>query len=147
MRATPLFVVVFVAGWLVACVPETAQPGALQAFATACDKPNEGLRIAVDGYLRLPDTLDSTDRVVLRLYMDLSFTGKPIGVTMKFGDGPNEARRITSSFRDEDLKVRMANGEVVPFRTRVRVSGKMYFPIVPQDFDCGLDNPYVEATN
>ena len=147
MRATSLLVVVLTVAGLAACVPQAAYPGALQAFADACDKPNEGLQIAVEGYLRLPDTLDSTDSVVLRLYPDLSFSGTPIGVTMKFGDSPNEARSITSSFRDDDLKVRLADGKVVPFGTKVRVSGKMYFPIVPQDFKCGLENPYVEAAN
>jgi hypothetical protein len=26
----------------------------------------------------------------------------------------------------------------------VRVSGKVYFPLVDQDFECGLENPLIE---
>ena len=123
----------------------TTYPGITQDFAHACDKPNEGQQIAVVGYLRLPDTLDGGSSVVLRLYRDPAFTGRPIGVTMLFGDDANQAMKITSAYHDYDLKVHLADGSLVPFLTRVRVSGRVYYPITSQDFDCGLNNPYVEA--
>ncbi len=129
---------------LAACAPATAVPGTPEAFIFACDKSNIGEIIAVEGYLRLPPTLDSTRSVMLRLYPDPSFQGKPIGVMMRFGTGPNQAQQINSSYRDEDLKVRLADGREIPFRTRVRVSGRMFVPIQPQDYDCALQDPYVE---
>ncbi len=144
MRSLTLMVLIVTSIALIACAPSTAHPGELQTFATACDKPNEGQDIAVEGYLRLPDSFTGSQSIELRLYPDLSFTGKPIGVTMDFGDGPDEALRINSSYHDADLKVRLADGTEVPFGTRVRVSGTMYFPVVPQDFDCGLENVYVQ---
>ncbi len=129
---------------IAACTPGTAYPGALQDFASACGKFNEGQQIAVEGYLRLPDTLINKSSVELRLYQDLGFRSRPIGVIMLFGDGPNEATRITSPYHDEDLKVHLADGTVVPFRTRLRVSGRMSIPVSPSDFRCVLENPYVE---
>lgn len=129
---------------LVACAPASAGAGELQAFAHACDKANDGKRIAVEGYLRLPDSLTGGGNVELRLYRDLSFTGKPIGVNMRFGDGANQTRNINAPYHDDDLKVHLADGTLVPFGTKLRVSGRMDLPVVQQDFDCELQNVYVE---
>ncbi len=144
MRSGILVVITLMALRITACSPRIARPGILQDFSNACDKANEGQEIAVEGYLRLPDVLTSSNSVELRLYRDATFSGKPIGVTMRFGNGPNEATKITTAYQDKDLQVHLANGTAVPFRTRVRVSGRMYYPLVPQDFACGLENPYVE---
>ncbi len=132
---------------LAACTPSAAVPGTPEAFIFACDKSNIGEIIGVEGYLRLPPSLDSTRFVMLRLYPDPGFKGKPIGVMMGFGNGPNQAQQINSSYRDEDLKVHLADGTEVPFRTRVRVSGRMFVPPETQDYDCALQNPYVEPGN
>jgi len=34
---------------------------------------------------------------------------------------------------------------VVGYDTLVRVSGKVYFPLVEQEFACGLENPLIEV--
>ncbi len=110
----------------------------------ACARFNEGQQIAVEGYLRLPDTLTSTTSVELRLYRDVGFHGRTIGVPVLFGDGPDQAQEITASFSDQDLIVHLADGSPVPFRTRVRVSGRMHIPVGPSNFLCELENPYIE---
>jgi len=130
---------------MMACVTTTPRPGELQAFSQACEKSNEGALIAVEGYLRLPDTFTPGDSVELLLYRDLTFSGEPIAATMTFGDGPNQAVKISSSYQDSDLKIHLADGTLVPFGTKVRVSGSMHIPVIPQNFDCGLQNLYVEA--
>ncbi len=144
MRVRILVVMALVCLCASACVSGTPYAGPLQDFSSACAPYNEGQQISVDGYLRLPDTLTSTSSVELRLYRDAGFHGRPIGVPVLFGDGPNEARRITTSFHDQDLIVHLANDAAVPFRTRVRVSGRMHIPIGPASFACELENPYVE---
>jgi hypothetical protein len=144
MREKVLVVIALLSVAIAGCTTGTAYPGVLQNFASACDKVNEGQQIAVEGYLRLPDTVTSTSSVRLRLYPDLSFHGSAIGVLMRFGEGPDEARRIVTAYRDEDLKVHLADGTVVPFRTKVRVSGRMRIPLGPSRVMCELDNPYVE---
>lgn len=145
MQLSTLLVLGWIGFCLCACTPAVPAPGTPQAFAFACEKPNEGLLIAVEGYLRLPASLDSGRSVMLRLYPDPSFKGTPVGVQMPFGDGANQAHKISSSYRDQDLKVRLADGTLVPFGQRVRVSGRMYIPVQPQDYPCALQDPYVEA--
>jgi hypothetical protein len=129
------------------CAHTPDAPGTPQAFIFACDKPNAGQYIAVQGYLRLPSSLDSGSSVMLRLYPDPSYMGTPIGVQMPFGDGPNQVHRINRSYRDNDLKVHLADGKVVSFRARVRVSGRMFFPALREDYPCALQDPYVEPGN
>ena len=145
MRYWILLVPLLSAILMMACVTTTPRPGELQAFSQACEKSNEGELIAVEGYLRLPDTFTPGDSVELLLYRDLTFSGEPIGATISFGEGPNQAERISSSYQDSDLKIHLADGSPVPFGTKVRVSGSMYLPVVPQNFDCGLQNLYIEA--
>ncbi len=132
---------------LAGCVHAPAAPGTPQPFLSACDASNEGQLIAVEGYLRLPPALDSSKSVMLRLYPDPSFQGRPVGVQMRFGDGPNEAQKISSSYHDNDLKVHLADGQAIPFGKRVRVSGRVFFPLQPQDYACALQGPYVEPAN
>jgi hypothetical protein len=136
-----LLVVILVSG----CSESAPTVGEVKDFANACDKANDGQRIAVTGYLRLPDSFSESPSVVLRLYETDDFDGQPIGVTINFGDQPNQVTEISDQYSDEDLQVHLADGEVASFGTRVRVSGKMYYPTVSQDFLCGLSNPLVEA--
>ena len=144
MRAWSLLVPFLSALAIIACVPASPQPGELLGFTGACDKPNEGQLIAVEGFLRLPDSFDGMDTVVLRLYPDAAFTGIPIGATISFGSGPNQAEPIPGSYRDADLRLHLSNGQIVPFGTKLRVSGRMYYPVLTQDFTCGLQNLYLE---
>ena len=134
-----------IAFMLTACSkPSAPTVGEDKDFATACDKANNGKRIALVGYLRLPDSFTGDQSVVLRMYETNDFSGKPIGVQTEFGSQANQAQPITDQYSDSDLKVNMANGQVVQFGTRVKVSGKVYFPTVAQEFDCSLENPLVE---
>lgn len=64
-----------------------------------------------------------------------------------FGTSPNQVETVTDQFSDEDLQVQLADGAVAGFRTKVNVSGKEYFPMVEQDFPCGLENLYVELSD
>lgn len=142
LAASLLAVSVFVSG----CGSSAPTVGEAKDFATACDKANDGQRIAVTGYLRLPDSFTESSSVVLRLYETDEFDGQPIGVTVSFGDQPNQVVEVADQYQDEDLQVYLADGGVAGFGTLVRVSGTMYYPLVPQDFQCGLSNPLVEAT-
>jgi hypothetical protein len=51
---------------------------------------------------------------------------------------------VQDQYTDEDLRVHLTDGQVVGYDTKVRVSGKVYYPVVDQDFDCGLDNVLIE---
>jgi len=122
--------------------PPTA--GELKNFAEVCDQANEGKRVAVEGFLRLPDKVNLKTGPVLRLYPTTEFAGKPVGVSTEIGSGPNQVAVLPKEFADKDLKVKTANGQVAGFGTKIRVAGDMYYPVVGQEFPCALSNPLVE---
>ena len=130
---------------LAACGGSSAPTvGEAKDFSTACDKANDGKRIALQGYLHFPDSFTGDQSVVLRLYESTDYSAKPIGVQMEFGTQPNQLQTVPDSFTEDDLKVHLASGQVATFGTKVKVSGKVYYPLVSQDFDCSLENPLVE---
>ena len=142
---------IFFIGLLIFCAacgggstePPTA--GETKEFASVCDKANEGKRVAVAGFLRFPDKFTGTSSVVLRLYAGGDYAGAPIGVQTKIGNQANQAELAPKEFTDKDLKVHTSDGQVAGYGTRVKVSGKVYYPLVGQDFKCGLENPLIES--
>ena len=130
---------------LTACGGDTAPTvGTSTVFSDACAKANDGKRVAVDGYLRFPDSFTDSQSVVLRLYEMSDFTNAPIGVQIPFGSQANQVEKVANNFTDDDLQVHLQNGQTAKFGTKVRVSGKVYFPLVAQEFACSLENPLVE---
>jgi len=142
---------IFFIGLLIFCAacgggstePPTA--GETKEFASVCDKANEGKRVAVAGFLRFPDKFTGTSSVVLRLYAGGDYAGAPIGVQTKIGNQANQAELAPKEFTDKDLKVHTSDGQVAGYGTRVKVSGKVYYPLVGQDFKCALENPLIES--
>jgi hypothetical protein len=145
MTLRGLVVIGLSAAALAACGGEKKPPtvGEARDFAAVCDKANEGKRVAVTGYLRLPEEI-RRDILMLRLYNTDDFGGKPVGVSSDFGPRPNQVEAVSKEYKDSDLKVRLADGQVAGFRTKVRVSGDVYFPLVGQEFPCALSNPLIE---
>jgi hypothetical protein len=132
---------------LTACDEGAPTAGTPTAFDAACDKANDGKRLALTGYLRLPDSFKADGTVLARLYQQNDFKGTPIAVSMKFGSEPNQLASVGDQFKDSDLNVRLAGGQSAGFGTRVKVSGKIYFPvagIANVEFTCGVTNPLVE---
>ena len=123
--------------------PPTA--GETKEFASVCDKANEGKRVAVAGFLRFPEKFTGTSSVVLRLYAGGDYAGTPIGVQTRIGNQANQAELAPKEFTDKDLKVHTSDGQVAGYGTRVKVSGKVYYPLVGQDFKCALENPLIES--
>ncbi len=126
------------------CSSAAPTTGDLKDFSAVCDKANDGKRVAVMGYLRFPDSFTGSDSVVLRLYNASDFSGSPIGVTVSFGTKTNQIEPVKDQFSDSDLKVHMTNGQIATVETKVKISGSVYFPLVGQEFACGLDNPLVD---
>jgi len=125
--------------------PEPPTAGEAKEFASVCDKANEGKRVAVVGYPRFPEKFTGTSSVVLRLYEGADYGGAPVGVQTPIGKQANQVELAPKQFTDKDLKVHTADGQVASYGTKVRVSGKVYFPMVGQDFKCSLENPLIES--
>ena len=130
--------------WICAIHAPARQPASTD-FASACDKANDGKRIALTGYLRFPDSF-SGDSVVLRMYQSSDFSGNPVGAEFDFGSAANQLAPVTDQYKDSDLKVHLNSGQDAAYGTQVKVSGTVYFPAIGQDFACGLANPLVEST-
>src|ERR1700749_5043600 len=122
---------------------EAPTAGEMKDFASVCDKANEGKRVAVVGFLRFPEKFTGTSSVVLRLYESSDYTGAPIGVQTHIGTQANQSELPPKAFSDKDLKVHTSDGQVAGHGTRVKVSGKVYYPTVGQDFKCALENPLI----
>ena len=142
---------IFCIGLLIFCAacgsssPEAPTAGEMKDFASLCDKANEGKRVAAIGFLRFPEKFTGTSSVVLRLYGGGDYTGAPVGVQTKIGNQANQVELAPKEFTDKDLKVHTSDGQVVGYGIRVKVSGKVYYPLVGQDFKCGLENPLIES--
>ena len=148
MTLRSLIALSLVAFVFAACGSSEKKPptvGEAKDFATVCDKANEGKRVAVEGYLRLPEEVNRKTGPVLRLYPTTEFSGKPVGVSTEIGGQPNQIGFIPKEYTDKDLKVNIANGQVAGFGTKVKVSGDVYYPMVGQEFPCALSNPLVEV--
>ena len=147
MTLRNLIAISLVAYALTACGTTEKKPptvGEAKEFATVCDKANEGKRVAVEGYLRLPEEVNRKIGPVLRLYPTKEFSGKPVGVSTEIGTQPNQVEFMPKEYTDTDLKVHVADGQVAGFGTKVKVSGDVYYPLVGQEFQCALSNPLVE---
>ncbi len=143
---------------LVACSEGPPTQGEPRDFNAVCDKANDGHRVAVEGYLRLPDQIQvyksrsgSVDEkiVVVRLFQSTQFQGTPIGVNIDFGTGPNTMADIPGEyiFTDNDLQVHRADGQTAGYGDKVKISGTVYFPtsLADVEFTCGLNNLLVEG--
>jgi hypothetical protein len=119
--------------------------GETKDFASLCDKANEGKRVAVVGFLRFPEKFTGTRSVVLRLYGADDYAGASVGVQTPIGNQANQVELAPKEFTDKDLKVNTSDGQVAGYGTKVKVSGKVYYPLVGQDFKCGLENPLIES--
>ena len=128
-----------------AAAPEPPTAGEVKEFASLCDKAHEGKRVAVVGYPRFPEKFTGTSSVVLRLYGGADYAGAPVGVQTPIGQQANQVELAPKQYTDKDLKLHTADGQVAGYGTKVRVSGKVYLPLVGQDFKCALENPLIES--
>lgn len=138
------FVICFVAMLLGACSSPPPTMGEAKDFPNGCDKVNDGKRVAVVGYLHFTASFDGNQSVMLRMYQGSDFAGNPIGVDTEFGSKANQVEPVKDQYADTDLKVYLADGKQAGLGTKVKVSGKVYYPLVGQEFACGLENPLVE---
>lgn len=130
---------------LTACgEPEAPTVGQNISFDTACDRTNDGKRVAVEGFLTLPTQI-KRDILVLRLRQSPEIGGQVIGVSSQFGSGVNQAAPVPTVYKHRDLKVQTNDGQNVGYLDKVRVSGNLYFPISTSvEFKCALSNPLIE---
>ena len=150
MKMRRIYAYLALAGLLaLAACSGPAQPvsGAPLDFTAVCTKANDGKRVAVLGYLRLPDSYTGDNDILLNLYPTTDYAGTPIAVDMDIGTQANQVENVDDQYTYADLRVHLADNSVATDGTQVRVSGQVYFPLMSGNvnFTCGLQSPQVEA--
>jgi hypothetical protein len=163
----PILAILFV---LAACNTKSEPPtvGKKVSFDRVCDRSNDGKRIAVEGFLTLPEKVSSQDTISvlleIRSVKDVNKPGR-VGVWTRYGTALNQiapietARRVPgstekaklqdwskakSSYTHADLKVTANDGKSIGYLDRVRISGKVGFPSNVSVSPCVLSNPLIE---
>lgn len=87
------FVILFTI--LTGCVTEPPIVGKATELAQACDRSNDGKRVAVEGYLKLPEEIPVNDKISVLLEIrrseDVKKLNGRVGVWTQYG---NEANRV-----------------------------------------------------
>jgi hypothetical protein len=148
--------------------PEPPTVGQKVSFDRICDRSNDNKRIAVEGFLTLPEKVSSKDKISvlleIRSVKDVSKLGR-VGVWTPYGKAANQIAPIDtalrapnstakaklqdlskskSSYTHADLKVTTTDGKSIGYLDRVRVSGKVGFPSKVSISPCVLNNPLIE---
>jgi hypothetical protein len=130
-----------------ACESGPPTRGVPVAFNSVCEKANEGKRIMVEGYVNYPHLFHENDvSLMLRMRPSLALQETPLGVSAKLGDQVNNVELPPEHFKQSDLKLHLADGQVVGYADKIKVSGTMYFPssIAQVEFKCGLSDTLYE---
>ena len=118
-------------------------PGVPVKFEDACAKANEGKRLMVEGYVDFPLSFDTDDKaVVMRVRPRLASWEYTVGAAAAFGHGPNNVEMPPLNFKNRDLRLHLADGRVVTYWNKVKVSGTMFYTTgqAPGAYTCGLKN-------
>jgi hypothetical protein len=145
---------VLLLGALVAGCGGPPTPGELKTLDTVCDRAKDGKRVAVEGYLALPDSFKD-DKVSAPLLIRAAPQpgGAEIFVWVPYGDGPNTLDKVPDKYSQTDLKVRTKDRAPVGYQDKVRVSGTLVFPAVNPvaatnaSVKCGFNTPLVESAS
>jgi hypothetical protein len=145
MRSTVLLFSFF----LVAC-GQSGPParGVPAAFEAACIKANEGKRLMLEGYVDFPQKGfgDSDTIIMMRVRPSLASWENTVGASAKLGNGANNVEKPPEVYKNRDLKLHLADGNVVGYSNKVKVSGTMYYTsaLGPGAYTCGLSNTLFE---
>ncbi len=131
---------------LVGCAEGPPTRGVPTTFAAVCDKANEGKRMALEGYVDFPEHFKGKDlTIMMRLRPEFDSRDRVVGVSARLGKGPNHIEKPPVSYTVRDIRLNTTDGKVLGYRDKVMVSGTMYYPLVAQEFKCGLTNTLIES--
>jgi hypothetical protein len=133
--------------FLAACAEGPPTPGAPVTFEGVCGKANEGKRVMLEGYMEFPDTFGASEpTIMMRVRPSLESWQNVVGAGTRLGNGANSVELPPKTFKRSDMKLHLADGQVVGYGNKVKVSGTMYYPsaIAHVEFKCGISNTMFE---
>jgi hypothetical protein len=82
----------------------------------------------------------------MRVRPSLSSWEFTVGATATFGRGPNNLEMPPLNFKNRDLRLHLADGKVVTYWNKVKVSGTMYYATGqrPGAYTCALKDTLYE---
>ena len=112
---------------LAACsAPEPAIP---IEFSKVCAISNEKKMVEVGGYLNTGKSVYCSNRggrmECAHGFTETQGAGKSISADIEQGTRANQAEKLKSGYKREDIKIRDNNGNVIDLAKRVRLTGKM----------------------
>jgi hypothetical protein len=135
--------------YLVAC-GQSAMPsrGVPVTFQSACDKANLGKRVMIEGYVDFPfrEVPDSAAIAVMRVRQSLSSWENVVGADARIGKGPNSVEMPPEGYKSRDLRLHLADGQVVSYNHKTKVSGTVYTAHGerPGEYFCALSDTLYE---
>ncbi len=108
------------------------------AVATVC-AADDGDRVELRGFLRLPERISLTDRAAIDVFSRRGGVGGRASVEFTLGTGPNQLERPEAGFTPTSLRVRGSDGTVATLNDQVVVVAD----VVRKGADCVLRNPAV----
>ena len=102
----------------------------------------------LEGYLDFPERGfdDAATSVMMRLRPSLAGWGNTVGASVKIGKAVNNVEMPPEHYKKTDVKLHLADGLVVTYANKVKVSGTMYYvsALGPGEYSCGLANTLLE---
>ena len=118
------------------------------SFTAACDKANEGKRLMIEGYVDFPESGidDSGGTMIMRVRPALASWENTVGASARIGNGPNAAEMPHTGYKNRDLRLHLADGAIVGYSNKTKVSGTMYYASAPGPgaYTCALSNTLYE---
>lgn len=94
------------------------------SIADAC-AAGDGKAVVVEGYLRLPESLQITDTATIKLFAARGGRGTSVDVELPIGDGPSQLRDVPARFSVTSLRVQAVGGKTVTINDRVSLTAKV----------------------
>ena len=102
----------------------------------------------LEGYVDFPQKGfgDSDTIIMMRVRPSLASWENTVGASAKLGNGANNVEKPPEVYKNRDLKLHLADGNVVGYSNKVKVSGTMYYTsaLGPGAYTCGLSNTLFE---
>lgn len=122
MKLKPILLALLLVGCAKAPPPSTPMN-----FDQADAQANHEKQITVEGYPAFPSMAMITDTMFIELHETQDPNSRSINCSCKIGSGPNQLEKPPKDYKDSDLKLHYDDGSLVPLKTKIKVSGQVYW--------------------
>ncbi len=118
---------ILTASVLAGCAGSAPGPATPKTFANYNEQANNGQRLSLEGYVRLPAATLVSDTMMLELHEQPDSDKPQISFSIPIGGGANQVEQPPKDYQASDLKVRDKTGALIAPDQKVRISGKLIY--------------------